>query len=73
MKSWREYNGHEVDIQGKRNKYDNTIYTFDIETTSFLILNGEQLSPENYSNLTKEEQTESIPMSNMYIWMLRNK
>lgn len=73
MKSWREYNGHEVDIQGKRNKYDNTIYTFDIETTSFLILNGEQLSPEKYSNLTKEEQTESIPMSNMYIWMLRNK
>lgn len=73
MKSWREYNGHEVDIQGKRNKYDNTIYTFDIETTSFLILNGEQLSPEKYSSLTKEEQTDSIPMSNMYIWMLRNK
>ena len=38
MKYWKEYYGHEVEILGKKKKYDNTIYTFDIETSSFLIL-----------------------------------
>ena len=70
MKSWREYKGHTYNLIGKRNKFDDTIYTFDIETTSFLILNDKQLSPDEYEKLTKEDQEDSIPMSNMYIWML---
>ena len=69
MKYWSEYYGHEVDIKGKRKKYDNTIYTFDIETTSFLILNNEQIPATNYLQLSKKEQEECIFMSNMYIWM----
>ena len=36
MKKWIEYEGHLVDIKGQRKQYDNTIYTFDIETTSYL-------------------------------------
>ena len=70
MKYWKEYYGHDPDIRGQRNRFDNTIYTFDIETTSFLILNGEQISPNKYDELSKDDQRESIPMSNMYIWML---
>lgn len=69
MKYWSEYYGHKVDIKGKRKKYDNTIYTFDIETTSFLILNNEQIPAVKYLQLSKKEQEECIFMSNMYIWM----
>lgn len=69
MKYWSEYYGHEVDIKGKRKKYDNTIYTFDIETTSFLILNNEQIPAMKYLQLSKKEQEQCIFMSTMYIWM----
>lgn len=69
MKYWSEYYGHEVDIKGKRKKYDNTIYTFDIETTSFLILNNEQIPAVKYLQLSKKEQEECNFMSTMYIWM----
>ncbi len=70
MRNWRDYLGHEPSIQGQRNKFDNTIYTFDIETTSFLNLRGEQISPEKYLDLSEDDKIEAIPMSNMYIWML---
>ncbi len=69
MKYWNEYNGHVPEILGKRKFYDNTIYTFDIETTSFLILNNKMIPACDYLKLTKEEQEESLFMSNMYIWM----
>lgn len=70
MKYWKEYNGHVPDIRGQRNKFDNTIYTFDIETTSFLILDGEQLSADKYDALSDQDKKKAIPMSNMYIWMM---
>lgn len=67
---WKEYEGHKPKILGKSNKkYDNTIYTFDIETTSFLILNGKQIRANEYSNLSEKEKDEAIAMSTMYIWM----
>lgn len=69
MLYWTEYSGHEPKIEGKRNFFDNTIYTFDIETTSFLILDGKMIPACDYLKLTKEEQEKSIFMSNMYIWM----
>ena len=69
MLYWKEYQGHKVDIQGKRKKYDNTIYTFDIETSSYLILNGKQIPAIDYLKLSKKEQENSIFMSNMYICM----
>ena len=44
MRYWKDYKGHDVDILGKTKKIDNTIYTFDIETTSYLILDGEVIN-----------------------------
>lgn len=69
MKYWDEYYGHEPEILGKRKFFDNTIYTFDIETTSFLILNNKMIPACDYLKLTKDEQEKSVFMSNMYIWM----
>lgn len=69
MLYYTEYNGHNVDIVGSRKKIDNTIYSFDIETTSYLILDGKQVSGIEYQNLTKEEQERSEFRSCMYIWM----
>ena len=69
MEYWTEYQGHIPDIQGKRKKFDNTVYTFDIETTSYLILNNKQIPALDYLKLSKQEQQECIFMSNMYIWM----
>lgn len=69
MKSWREYKDHKYDLEGKRKKFDTTIYSFDIETTSYLILDGEILPAIEYDKLTKKEQERCIKQSNMYIWM----
>lgn len=69
MKNWREYEGHFIKETGKRNKFDNTIFTFDIETTSYFILNEKQYKTEEYLKLSKDEQEQCIFMSTMYIWM----
>ena len=69
MKNWKEYNGHLIKEVGKRNKYDNTIFTFDIETTSYYILDGKQYKTIEYLDLPKEIQENCIFMSTMYIWM----
>lgn len=68
MKKWIEYEGHLVDIKGQRKQYDNTIYTFDIETTSYLILNGKQLNTKEYLKLNKQDKENVNAMATMYIW-----
>lgn len=68
MKYWTEYNGHDVDILGKTKKVDNTIYTFDIETTSYLILDGEVLSARDYLKLSDEDQKKCTKQACMYVW-----
>ena len=70
MKYWTEYFGHSYDIDGKRKFYDTTIYTFDIETTSYLILDDKIFKASDYLNLTKEEQERCSFQSLMYIWQL---
>ena len=69
MKLWKEYNGHVIKEVGKRKKYDNTIFTFDIETTSYFIFRGQQHKTIDYLKLSEDEQKECIFMSTMYIWM----
>ena len=69
MLYWTKYKGHTGDIKGKRKKIDNTIYTFDIETTSYLILNGKQLKAVDYLKLSKEEREKAEYRACMYIWM----
>lgn len=61
---------HEKKIIGKRKKVDNNIYTFDIETTSYFILDGIQHNAIDYDSLNEKERERAIPRSNMYIWML---
>lgn len=48
---------------------DNNIYTFDIETSSFLLLDGRQVNGSDYLSLSKKEKEKAIPHSTMYIWM----
>ena len=66
MVHWSEYHGHEIDVVSK--KVDNTIYTFDIESTSYLILNGEIISASEYLNLNEEDREKALPCACMYIW-----
>lgn len=68
MLYWNKYDGHNGDICGKRKKFDNTIYAFDIETTSYLILDGKQVSAIDYLSLTSKEQKRAIKCATMYIW-----
>lgn len=69
MKYYKEFQYHFGDIVGDRKKVDNTIYSFDIETSSYLILRGQIISAIKYLDLSKEEQTEVEFRSCMYIWM----
>lgn len=70
MLYWDKYIKHNPKIEGKRKKIDNTVYTFDIETTSYLILDGKQLPATEYLNLSKEERERAEYRTCMYIWML---
>ena len=67
---YKEYRGHSPDIMGRKNKFDNTIYTFDIETSNYLILNGKIIAGCNYEKLSQRDKDNSIKQSNMYIWQL---
>jgi hypothetical protein len=68
MEYWNEYKGHEKQILGKRKKFDNNIYTFDIETSSYLIIDGRIIPAIEYEKLTEEERKKSLKYSCMYIW-----
>lgn len=65
MKSWKYYRGHEVN---SKRKYDNTIYTFDIETSSYLILHDRIIPASDYLKLSEEDKETSVPQATMYIW-----
>ena len=69
MKSWKEYEYHEIDLRGKRKFYDNNVYTFDIETSSYVIIDGKQYSAKIFDKLDDKEKTNAIKQSCMYIWM----
>lgn len=70
MLYYKEYNGHDKVIYGKRKKFDNTVYTFDIETSNYLILNNQVIAGCDYEKLNEKEQKLAIKQSNMYIWQL---
>lgn len=65
---WDNYKSHTPDIVGTRKKVDNNIYTFDIETTSYLILDNEIISSYDYQKLSKSDRDRCLKFSNMYIW-----
>ena len=68
MKYWTEYKGHEVNILGQKKKIDNTIYTFDIETTSYLMIGSRIISARDYQSLTSDEQEACNKQACMYVW-----
>lgn len=69
MLFYTEFDKHNADLVGIKKRVDNTIYTFDIETTSYMILDGEILPAIKYLDLTKKEQDRCEFKSCMYIWM----
>lgn len=77
MKNWSEFQYQIPDVvkfrknlSGKRYEtIDNTIYTFDIETSSFLDLDGKQINGCDYLKLNDKDKEKAIPHSTMYIWM----
>ena len=71
MLYWNLYNGvgHNADIKGKRKFYDANIYTFDIETSSYFILNNKIYPAIYYDKLSDKEKEKCIKRSHMYIWM----
>lgn len=70
MRYWTEYWYHSFDVTGKRKCYDTTIYTLDIETSSYIILNDKQLNTLDYLMLNEDEKEECEFCSTMYIWMV---
>lgn len=62
---WDKYNGHKVE---KFKNKDLTIYTFDIETTSYIFLNGEVFSTKEYLSLSDKDREACEPGATMYIW-----
>lgn len=57
------------EILGNKKKFDNTIYTFDIETTSYYIYENKIYPASEYLKLSKKEQEDVEYRANMYIWM----
>lgn len=69
MKKWSSFEGIEPKPIGKnKNMFDNNIYTFDIETTSFFIVNNKQVPAKDYEKLTDKQKENAIPCSIMYEW-----
>lgn len=74
MKNWRDYIRHhkkvyKVKTKDKQTKYNDTIYTFDIETTSCVLLDAKINEVDYYDTLTPEERQRAEFYGFMYIWM----
>ena len=66
---WDKYKGHEPTYVGSKKIINNDIYSFDIETTSYLVLNNEQLNTLSYLEFDEKTRRECKYMACMYIWM----
>lgn len=69
MKYYRDFKYFLGDIDGDKKKVDKTIYSFDIETTSYIILHNKIFKAVDYLNFNEDEKKECEFRSNMYIWM----
>ena len=67
---WNKYKNHESKIiKNKTKSFDNNIYTFDIEVTSYLKLHGKQYKQDVYESFTQKQRDKCTFHSIMYIWM----
>ena len=69
MLYYKHFRPYEIKEYGKRKKYDNNVYTFDIETSSYIEYRGKIYDVMKYEELDEKERKEMIPRSCMYIWM----
>ena len=69
MKYYKDFVFVERKTEGKRKVFDNNIYTFDIETTSYIKLKGKIYKSEDYQKFNKKQQEACQFFANMYIWM----
>lgn len=71
MKYYKEYQKHTPNVITKKDDkmYDNTIYTFDIEVSSYLKLDGNIYTQDKYEDFTDKEKDRCDTYSIMYIWM----
>ena len=69
MLYWNNFIAPNKNLLGKKKKYDSNIYTFDIETTSYIIHNGEVYTAIKYNDLDEKEKKECKKYAFMYIWM----
>lgn len=68
MKHFTEYTGHNPKLVGKKKKQDNNIYSFDIETTSYCILDGKVIPPLEYDKLSEDEKKMCEKRALAYEW-----
>ena len=68
MLYYTEFKGYTPAVVGKKIKYDNNIFSFDIESTSYIVLHGKQLETSKYLDLTDKEKDDCIFKTTMYIW-----
>lgn len=74
MLYWTNYKSHKPKLYGKKEVYDENIYTFDIETTSYIIdLSDDKIYPA-YKYLKFKREYKNLDEflsygSTMYIWM----
>ena len=68
MLYWTKYIAPLKKIEGKKKKFDNNIYTFDIETTSYIVLDDIVYSAIKYNELDDKEKERCSKCSLMYIW-----
>ena len=67
---YKNYLNHDSFLVGTKNhKYDNNIYTFDIETTSYLKFHGRYFNASRYEEFSKKDKQDLEYHSMMYIWM----
>lgn len=66
---YNKFTPYELKPVGKRRVYDNNVYSFDIETTSYVVYKGKVYNNLFYESLSEKEQKEVLKQSCMYIWM----
>lgn len=68
MLYWDKYIAPSKKLEGKKNKYDNNIYTFDIESTSYIVLDDIVYPGTKYNDLDEADKERCIKKSLMYVW-----
>ena len=68
MLYWTNYIAPAKKLEGKNRRYDNNIYTFDIESTSYIVLDKEVYPAIKYNEMDDTDKERCIKKSLMYVW-----